>query len=348
MTFVRASNYWVGFMSSADRSSNEPDGAVIIKDPGRQQGFGGFGAPGGVSGMGGFGGMGMAMAIAGIGGDQQGSMIMTAGVVGFEMSECGYDAAAKVEFLERSEDRLWFRVSGDLLDFRKLMTAGMAEASMCEGMREAFVEHADFTVTVPFGDLYNPKHGISRSRLPGQGVYEKEFPEGSSLGGIATSMSLVAVADPASPEPESTDSGSGAPSGRSGAAMSESCKCTCENNLPVAPAACPDACLTSPPSCTPDASTGTAEAGSDVIPNISPGFEKIFQSRVPADPRLTRVARPPRRPIPTLDAQKKWFARLVGGQGLPPEVAQMLVDDFATMSDDTRARLIRRYRNGAH
>jgi len=34
------------------------------------------------------------------------------------------------------------------------------------------------------------------------------------------------------------------------------------------------------------------------------------------------------------------------GSGLAPEVEQMLVDDFATMTDRTRAYLIRQYRNG--
>jgi len=51
-------------------------------------------------------------------------------------------------------------------------------------------------------------------------------------------------------------------------------------------------------------------------------------------------------PKPTLAAQKKWFTRLVGGQGLPAEVEAMLIEDFATMSAETRKYLIRRYRGG--
>jgi hypothetical protein len=51
-------------------------------------------------------------------------------------------------------------------------------------------------------------------------------------------------------------------------------------------------------------------------------------------------------PTPSLEAQIKWFSRLVSGQGLSPDIEQMLVDDFATMSDETRAYLIKKYRDG--
>lgn len=54
----------------------------------------------------------------------------------------------------------------------------------------------------------------------------------------------------------------------------------------------------------------------------------------------------PKPPTPTVEAQRKWFSRLVGGQGLPPEVEEMLIEDFVTMSDETRRYLIRQYRGG--
>jgi hypothetical protein len=54
----------------------------------------------------------------------------------------------------------------------------------------------------------------------------------------------------------------------------------------------------------------------------------------------------PKPPKPKLEAQREWFAHLIEGQGLAPEVEQMLIEDFATMSDETRAYLIRQYRDG--
>jgi hypothetical protein len=51
---------------------------------------------------------------------------------------------------------------------------------------------------------------------------------------------------------------------------------------------------------------------------------------------------------PDPDAQRRWFTRLITGQGLTPEVERMLIDDFAAMSDETRKYLIRTYRDGVN
>ncbi len=67
---------------------------------------------------------------------------------------------------------------------------------------------------------------------------------------------------------------------------------------------------------------------------------------VPRTAAADAPAQAPEPLTPTLEAQRKWFSRLVSGSGLAPEVEQMLVDDFATMTDRTRAYLIRQYRNG--
>jgi hypothetical protein len=50
--------------------------------------------------------------------------------------------------------------------------------------------------------------------------------------------------------------------------------------------------------------------------------------------------------VPTVDAQVTYLRRLISDQGLTEDVEQMLLEDFATMSDDTRAYLIKRYRYG--
>lgn len=117
--------------------------------------------------------------------------------------------------------------------------------------------------------------------------------------------------------PEAPDGGGGG-AGDSLGAMQPGCDCRCAGRADR-------------PQCAAECGAAWATCG----PTSSPATEKRKQ------------ALQPRPPKPTLEAQRKWFSRLVGRQNLPPEVAQMLVDDFATMSDETRAYLIRRYGHGA-
>jgi hypothetical protein len=63
-----------------------------------------------------------------------------------------------------------------------------------------------------------------------------------------------------------------------------------------------------------------------------------------AAPSASQAAQ--RRPKPTVEAQQKWLGRLLSRHGVPPETQQMLIEDFARMSDETRAYLLRRYRKG--
>lgn len=100
------------------------------------------------------------------------------------------------------------------------------------------------------------------------------------------------------------------------------------------------------------ASSGTTAGGSLQCNCSCPGqgSPQTTQCQAQCAPQLamcqTPQASPAKPPTPTLAAQTKWFSRLVSGQGLSPASEQMLVDDFATMSAETRAYLIKKYRNG--
>ena len=164
---------------------------------------------------------------------------------------------------------------------------------------------------------------------------ETDFLDGPNFGGIATSRSLIAEgAPPDDPPPEDLppdlprhgDPGDGSAGGGAGGGVgggglglffrdSGGCDCQCPDIARPRTAACRAQCVPEWARC---ASEGDGAEAS--------------QADEP--------------PTPTVAAQKKWFSRLVSGQGLDPEVEAMLVEDFATMSADTRAYLIRKYRRG--
>lgn len=118
--------------------------------------------------------------------------------------------------------------------------------------------------------------------------------------------------------------GGGAGGGGAGGGGNASTSCACD---------CPQAA---------SASTATCQA------QCAPEWARCQMAAAPEDEAPSGNMVAPLLPTPTIKAQRKWFSRLVRGNGLTPEVEQMLVDDFATMSDETRKYLIRQYRNGVN
>lgn len=248
--------------------------------------------------------------------------IMSAVVEGMTFDQdCGYTVPGEFELLEDSPERIRFRVTGDLFDMMRAAGLG-GDASTCEIMRAAWVEFASFEVSLPNGLLHAADSRIERRSPPGQEVYDDtDFLNGPNFGGIASSRSLIAEGEgPGEAPPDAgRPDGSGAASG-GGRLMSgpAGCDCRCPDIADPPSAACRAQCVPRLAACTPDARTAVDEAETEA-----------------PEPRE-----------PTLEAQRKWFARLVSGQGLAPETEAMLVEDFATMSPETRRYLIRKYRRG--
>ncbi len=245
-------------------------------------------------------------------------------------SECGYKLPAEVSIVEETRERVRFRVSGDLFDpMRAMALAGSGGASTCEMMRAMWVESAAFEVSLPNGALHAGDSWVERRSPPGQEVYdETDFLSGPNLGGIASSLSLAAGDAPPEDEPDAPPDDSDTTAGGGGSAgQLVACDCSCPDPARPDPATSPN------PQCVAQcaAEWATCRASGDAA--VARGTEST--------PEPT-----PERREPTVEAQRKWFSRLVSDQGLAPEVEAMLIDDFATMSADTRMHLIREYRRG--
>jgi hypothetical protein len=108
--------------------------------------------------------------------------------------------------------------------------------------------------------------------------------------------------------------GSGAGGAGSGAGGALGCDCNCSTDLYSLSAECRPQCAVKLASCPPAPTAAATEA--------------------------------PSSPASTLADQREGFARLITGQGLSPEVEDMLITDFTAMSPETQAYMIEQYANG--
>jgi hypothetical protein len=320
-TLVRGGDYWLGWIGAGPNQPNFGDGAFILKDPSRIES-----------------------------GNMMRGIIMSAGMMGMSLDEdCGYDIITVITPIEETPERLRFRVEADLFDTMRAMMAGGGEMPMCEVLRLGFVEHAVFEVALPYGALYAGDSRIARGHPPGQDVYdESDFYNGPNFGGIETSRSLVVDGPPPDDmfnSPLPGGGGSAAGGGGSGGALAGNCDCSCRNVKDPPSQDCVAQCAPQWAICQ-GGTSGAGMPGKTGIPGMPPIFGQAPAAQSPAQTAPASTASAPKAPTPTLEAQRKWFTRLISGQGLSPDVEKMLADDFVTMSDDTRAKLIRQYRDG--
>ena len=88
-------------------------------------------------------------------------MAMSRAMIGMPpKQECGVNLNGRVSIMEHSRERVRFRVEADLLDMSRLMMN--AGASACQRIQAALVEHADFTVTLPYRPLYASLSSVKR------------------------------------------------------------------------------------------------------------------------------------------------------------------------------------------
>ena len=272
MTIVRGGNYWVMFIGVGPNNiASASDGAMIIKNPGALE----RGNPMGALFSGGMIGQGQPL-------------------------KCGREVLSKVTLIEQTPEKLVFRIQGDLFDMKRAMMAG-ATNDACLVLNAAFVERADFTVSLPYGRMYDGDSKISRSTPPGQEVYDDlEYLSGPVFGGIETGMSLASFGSGPDPEPESDTGGTGGASSASssGGVVSENCTCSCPDSAVPATAICKAQCRPTFAACSPSTSTETTEAPADA------------------------------------------FERILRNSGYPAEAQRLLLDDFRRMSPDTQAYIV--------
>jgi len=390
-TFVRGGDYWIGLMGDRSGAQDIENVGFIMKEPGRLDTTAnmpqGLSQPMGMGGLPSFGGLG--------GGAFQ-PPIVAGGMMEFPGTvECGYQPAVKVTPMERSRYTLRFRMSADLFDPMKMMTAG-GSASGCSALRHMHVEFADFEVSLPFGLFYESDVEISRGSPSGQEAYDKiDFFDGPNFGGILSSRSIFgAVMDWQASEDEPSEeletqtvlaqtlsftarspfepktilaqtlqfTGQGPFEPRTVRARTlkffgrgpfeprtvHARTLSFTGEGPFEPRMVYARTLKFEGQGEFEAETvlaqslefnGTAAVEPRPIAtqtqetSSAAAFEEIFE------PTLEPLA-------PTVDAQVTYLKRLISDQGLTEDVEQMLLEDFANMSDETRAYLIKRYRRG--
>ncbi|MDA0338297.1 MAG: hypothetical protein O2910_00360 [Proteobacteria bacterium] len=199
LTMVRGENYWIGFVGTSGKKKGK-ESALVIKNPAafERSGYTDF----------------------------MGGAIVGGGMVGGnEAKSCGYDTAAEVTLVEQNEKHMKFRIATDMFDMRRAMSA--MSGSACGMMNAAHVERADFTVTLPYGKLYEGGSTIERGHPPGQDLYDNvEFLTGSNLGGIETSRQLAGLS-PSGTAPGTPAGSSGAILDGNGGKAVERCACGC-------------------------------------------------------------------------------------------------------------------------
>jgi hypothetical protein len=219
------------------------------------------------------------------------------------------DATLTVE--ENSRGAFRASVSGDVcvVNIAALTAAVMAGAAPAACPRKIHVSGA---ISKPFAYLYRPLTELVSEETEGEKLYNRYGPP-------RLMREMFGGAGGGGGGAGSGGGGGGADTGGGGGGIGEAftaCSCECPKLAIPDSRDCRNQCKPQWAMC---------EIAAETQPDA-----------VPAPKPLT----------PTIDAQRKWFSRLVGGHGLQPEVEQMLVDDFATMSDETRKYLIRQYRDG--
>lgn len=167
-------------------------------------------------------------------------------------------------------------------------------------------------IVKPFNHLYQPDNQLVSHETPGEILYNKYHTpdvfagmDGGDSEDETASRDVTATSSPAS----SGGTATGSPL--------NACTCNCPDRFLPVRDDCALQCSTEWATCPANASNSTASDQG--------------------------VAPSPQQPTPTLEAQARWFDRLLERQDLVPEVKDMLLGDFSTMSEETRSYLIRQY-----
>ena len=130
---------------------------------------------------------------------------------------CGYTNGVEQQVLSQTDHQLRVRLTADLFDIQR------ASGGQCAALKQAWVERADITVSLPNPALVDPTQAVRRERSPGQLLYEEDFVAGPMLGGIATAESIIEEGMPSpadlAPPPASAPSAPGGPPGSGGGTL---------------------------------------------------------------------------------------------------------------------------------
>ncbi|WP_112320926.1 hypothetical protein [Oceanibium sediminis] len=235
LSFVRGSNYWVGVLSNEGAAQDPNDAAFIFKDPGGMETN--FQTPGGLGTM-------PMMAI------MQATPVSGGTIADIgRAQQCGRSFSPDIKIEAVTKKELVFMVEGDLFDMSRAMSSGAT--SGCGAIDAAFVERAKFTVSLPYGPLYDGSSTITPQMPPGQASHEANFPDGPAYGGIATARSYAEGGSGptglsgGSGGGGSGGGGSGGPSGGGSGGENttgEICSCTCPRPAIALSASCSAQC----------------------------------------------------------------------------------------------------------